>query len=84
MLATRSRIDIWKEKWLVSTTLQSLEVLLFCINRAIIFSQVPGYNDNYVCAVFVSYVEIYNNYCYDLLEPKRYDRCCLQLSGVCH
>ncbi|CAJ0602761.1 unnamed protein product, partial [Cylicocyclus nassatus] len=31
---------------------------------------VPGYNDNYVCAVFVSYVEIYNNYCYDLLEPK--------------
>ncbi|KJH44849.1 kinesin motor domain protein [Dictyocaulus viviparus] len=31
---------------------------------------VPGYNDNYVCAVFVSYVEIYNNYCYDLLETK--------------
>ncbi|VDL82788.1 unnamed protein product [Nippostrongylus brasiliensis] len=31
---------------------------------------VPGYNDNYVCTVFVSYVEIYNNYCYDLLEPK--------------
>uniref|UniRef100_A0A0K0D9W9 Kinesin-like protein n=1 Tax=Angiostrongylus cantonensis TaxID=6313 RepID=A0A0K0D9W9_ANGCA len=32
--------------------------------------QVPGYNDDYVCAVFVSYVEIYNNYCYDLLEMK--------------
>ncbi|KAJ1367578.1 hypothetical protein KIN20_028517 [Parelaphostrongylus tenuis] len=31
---------------------------------------VPGYNDNYACAVFVSYVEIYNNYCYDLLETK--------------
>nr|CDJ92795.1 Kinesin domain containing protein [Haemonchus contortus] len=31
---------------------------------------VPGYNDNYVCSVFVSYVEIYNNYCYDLLETK--------------
>lgn len=31
---------------------------------------VPGYNDNYVCAVFVSYVEIYNNYCYDLLDTK--------------
>ncbi|VDP05073.1 unnamed protein product, partial [Heligmosomoides polygyrus] len=31
---------------------------------------VPGYNDNYVCSVFVSYVEIYNNYCYDLLETR--------------
>ncbi|KAK6038195.1 kinesin motor domain protein, partial [Cooperia oncophora] len=32
---------------------------------------VPGYNDNYVCSVFVSYVEIYNNYCYDLLETEK-------------
>uniref|UniRef100_A0A1I7XRB0 Kinesin-like protein n=1 Tax=Heterorhabditis bacteriophora TaxID=37862 RepID=A0A1I7XRB0_HETBA len=31
---------------------------------------VEGYNDEYVCSVFVSYVEIYNNYCYDLLEEK--------------
>ncbi|KAK6748177.1 hypothetical protein RB195_001042 [Necator americanus] len=39
-------------------------------NRYMERKVVSGYNDNYVCAVFVSYVEIYNNYCYDLLEPK--------------
>lgn len=30
--------------------------------------EVDGYNDDYACALFVSYVEIYNNYCYDLLD----------------
>ncbi|GMT24214.1 hypothetical protein PFISCL1PPCAC_15511, partial [Pristionchus fissidentatus] len=29
---------------------------------------VQGYRDDYACAVFISYVEIYNNYCYDLLD----------------
>ncbi|CAD6191287.1 unnamed protein product [Caenorhabditis auriculariae] len=32
---------------------------------------VSGFNEDYVCSVFVSYVEIYNNYCYDLLEDTR-------------
>lgn len=33
-----------------------------------IYVEVDGYNDDYACALFVSYVEIYNNYCYDLLD----------------
>ncbi|CAI4227829.1 unnamed protein product [Auanema sp. JU1783] len=31
-------------------------------------SVVAGYVEDYVCSVFVSYIEIFNNYCYDLLE----------------
>ncbi|GMS95788.1 hypothetical protein PENTCL1PPCAC_17963 [Pristionchus entomophagus] len=37
-------------------------------DRFIETKKVDGYNDDYACAVFVSYVEIYNNYCYDLLD----------------
>lgn len=37
-------------------------------DRFIETKMVDGYNDDYACAVFVSYVEIYNNYCYDLLD----------------
>ncbi|UMM27820.1 hypothetical protein L5515_010937 [Caenorhabditis briggsae] len=33
--------------------------------------KLSGYNDDMVCSVFVSYVEIYNNYCYDLLEDAK-------------
>ncbi|EFP08276.1 CRE-ZEN-4 protein [Caenorhabditis remanei] len=33
--------------------------------------KLSGYDDNMVCSVFVSYVEIYNNYCYDLLEDAK-------------
>ncbi|CCD72299.1 Kinesin-like protein [Caenorhabditis elegans] len=33
--------------------------------------KLSGYNDDMVCSVFVTYVEIYNNYCYDLLEDAR-------------
>ncbi|CAI5447915.1 unnamed protein product [Caenorhabditis angaria] len=33
--------------------------------------KIGGFNEDYVCAVFVSYVEIYNNYCYDLLEEAK-------------
>ncbi|KAF8376555.1 zen-4 [Pristionchus pacificus] len=37
-------------------------------DRFIETKKVDGYNDDYACALFVSYVEIYNNYCYDLLD----------------
>ncbi|CAO4373493.1 unnamed protein product [Caenorhabditis nigoni] len=33
--------------------------------------KLSGYNDDMMCSVFVSYVEIYNNYCYDLLEDAK-------------
>ncbi|CAI2352078.1 unnamed protein product [Caenorhabditis sp. 36 PRJEB53466] len=33
--------------------------------------KVSGYNEDMVCSVFVNYVEIYNNLCYDLLEDAR-------------
>ncbi|PAV56833.1 hypothetical protein WR25_09651 [Diploscapter pachys] len=33
-------------------------------------ARVDGYNDDYLCTVFVSYVEIYNNYAYDLLATE--------------
>ncbi|EGT38579.1 hypothetical protein CAEBREN_01857 [Caenorhabditis brenneri] len=33
--------------------------------------KLSGFNDDMVCSVFVSYVEIYNNYCYDLLEDAK-------------
>uniref|UniRef100_A0A8R1ERX0 Kinesin motor domain-containing protein n=1 Tax=Caenorhabditis japonica TaxID=281687 RepID=A0A8R1ERX0_CAEJA len=33
--------------------------------------KLSGYNEDMVCSVFVNYVEIYNNYCYDLLEDAK-------------
>ncbi|KAH7706339.1 Kinesin motor domain containing protein, partial [Aphelenchoides avenae] len=35
--------------------------------------EVPGFRSSCVAAVFVSYVEIYNNYCYDLLDQSLTD-----------
>ncbi|GMR48105.1 hypothetical protein PMAYCL1PPCAC_18300, partial [Pristionchus mayeri] len=37
-------------------------------DRYIESRKVDGFNEDYACALFVSYVEIYNNYCYDLLD----------------
>uniref|UniRef100_A0A915AHV7 Kinesin-like protein n=1 Tax=Parascaris univalens TaxID=6257 RepID=A0A915AHV7_PARUN len=37
-------------------------------NRYVEHKRVSGANDNMLCAVFVSYVEVYNDICYDLLD----------------
>uniref|UniRef100_F1KQ94 Kinesin-like protein n=1 Tax=Ascaris suum TaxID=6253 RepID=F1KQ94_ASCSU len=37
-------------------------------NRYVEHKRVSGANDNMLCAVFVSYIEVYNDVCYDLLD----------------
>ncbi|KIH65411.1 kinesin motor domain protein [Ancylostoma duodenale] len=64
----RSKVDAHLAR--KKAELERLQVSNEIENRYMERRVVPGYNDNYVCAVFVSYVEIYNNYCYDLLEPR--------------
>lgn len=57
--------------------------LFICSHRRVLLRRLPKPDDDSVYSVFVTYVEVYNNIAYDLLEPVRTGwLACLNLSVI--